>query len=182
MIFIQKRIVTGNRGQIRYECKCDCGNSHIASGESIRSWKSKSCGCNRKNPPNKENNRKIAIWKQLYKSTDGKTISNTYGLEKDYGWTGIVAEANPIYKDALIANRSCSIYLGAVYSHDDGVKFNMTVASDLSTISGYGTDDEHAINRLSGNLINVETCTLRQLLERNDTPTYRLYIYRHRGQ
>ena len=38
-------------------------------GESIRSEKSKSCGCNRKNPPNKENNRKIAIWKQLYKST-----------------------------------------------------------------------------------------------------------------
>ena len=33
----------GNRGQIRYECKCDCGNSHITSGESIRSWKSKSC-------------------------------------------------------------------------------------------------------------------------------------------
>ena len=28
----------GNRGQIRYECKCDCGNSHITSGESIRSW------------------------------------------------------------------------------------------------------------------------------------------------
>ena len=37
------------------ECKCDCGNSHITSGESIRSGKSKSCGCNRKNPPNKEN-------------------------------------------------------------------------------------------------------------------------------
>ena len=34
----------GNRGQIRYECKCDCGNSHITSGESIRSGKSKSCG------------------------------------------------------------------------------------------------------------------------------------------
>ncbi len=59
----------GNRGQIRYKCRCDCGNIHITSGESIRSGKSKSCGCNRKNPPNKENNRKIAIWKQLYKST-----------------------------------------------------------------------------------------------------------------
>ena len=63
----------GNRGQIRYECKCDCGNSHITSGESIRSWKSKSCGCNRKNPPNKENNIKInfshhlkfSIWHSL---------------------------------------------------------------------------------------------------------------------
>jgi len=123
-----------------------------------------------------ETNKKRNGYFVEFGATDGKTISNTYGLEKDYGWTGIVAEANPIYKDALIANRSCAIYTGAVYSHDDGVKFNMAVASDLSTISGYGTDDEHAINRLSGNLINVETCTLRQLLERNDAPTNIDYI------
>lgn len=59
----------GNNNQIMYSCKCDCGNLHITSGESIRSGKSKSCGCNRKNPPNKEVNREYAIWKQLYKST-----------------------------------------------------------------------------------------------------------------
>ena len=88
-----------------------------------------------------ETNKKRNGYFVEFGATDGKTISNTYGLEKDYGWTGIVAEANPIYKDALIANRSCAIYTGAVYTHDDGVKFNMTVASDLSTISGYGKDD-----------------------------------------
>lgn len=26
----------GNRGQIRYDCICDCGNTHTVSGESIR--------------------------------------------------------------------------------------------------------------------------------------------------
>ena len=25
----------GNRGQIRYDCICDCGNTHTVSGESI---------------------------------------------------------------------------------------------------------------------------------------------------
>ena len=34
----------GNRGQIRYECKCDCGNINITSGESIRSGKVKVVG------------------------------------------------------------------------------------------------------------------------------------------
>lgn len=59
----------GNSGQIRWECVCDCGNKHITSGESIRSGKSKSCGCNRLTPPNKEKDRELAIWKQLYNST-----------------------------------------------------------------------------------------------------------------
>lgn len=29
----------------RYLCKCDCGNYHIVSGESLVSGKTKSCGC-----------------------------------------------------------------------------------------------------------------------------------------
>ena len=66
---INMRSDRGNSNQIMYDCKCDCGNNNITSGESIRSGKSKSCGCNRKNPPNKENDRIFAVWKQLYKST-----------------------------------------------------------------------------------------------------------------
>jgi len=72
----------GNRGQIRWECICDCGNKHITSGESIRSGKSKSCGCNRLTPPNKEKDREIAIWKQLYKSTIEKR-SKKKGYKSD---------------------------------------------------------------------------------------------------
>ena len=59
----------GNVNQIRYKCICDCGKEHITSGESIRSGKSKSCGCNRLTPPNKNKDRIDAIWKQLFKST-----------------------------------------------------------------------------------------------------------------
>ena len=61
----------GNRGQIRYDCICDCGNTHTVSGESIRSGKSKSCGCNKieYKPKTYNPNRENQIWKQLYKST-----------------------------------------------------------------------------------------------------------------
>ena len=72
----------GNRGQIKWECVCDCGNKHITTGECIRSGKSKSCGCNRLTPPNKEKDRELAIWKQLYKSTIEKR-SKKQGYKSD---------------------------------------------------------------------------------------------------
>jgi hypothetical protein len=35
----------GLRGQIKWNCLCSCGISHVVTGESLRSGKSKSCGC-----------------------------------------------------------------------------------------------------------------------------------------
>ena len=45
-------------------------------------------------------------------ATDGREISNTYLLEKDYGWQGILAEPNPVWHDALRTNRAvaCLLY------------------------------------------------------------------------
>ena len=37
--------IKGNRRQVRWNCVCDCGNLHTVTGESLRSGKSKSCGC-----------------------------------------------------------------------------------------------------------------------------------------
>ena len=58
----------GNRNQIKWECICDCGNKHLVTGESLRSGKSKSCGCLKEEyaPKNKMKNREIAILKYLY--------------------------------------------------------------------------------------------------------------------
>lgn len=62
------RVRTG-AGGIRWECICDCGKKHITSGASIRQGRSKSCGCSQLVPPNKLEDRSLAIWQYLYSST-----------------------------------------------------------------------------------------------------------------
>lgn len=68
----------GNRGQIKYDCVCDCGNNHTVTGEAIRSGKSKSCGCykNTFKTRNFNHDRESQIWKRLYSSTIIKRSKN----------------------------------------------------------------------------------------------------------
>lgn len=42
-------------------------------------------------------------------ATNGVDTSNTWLLEKKYGWKGILAEPNPHYQDKLLENRNCFI-------------------------------------------------------------------------
>lgn len=83
-LLVKKQVIErGNRGQIKWECFCDCGKKHITTGECLRSSKSKSCGCLRKeSPPNKIQDRKLAIWKQLYNSTIQKR-NKKWGIKGD---------------------------------------------------------------------------------------------------
>lgn len=68
LLVIEKLNERGNRRQLKYLCRCDCGKLHKVTGESLRSGKSKSCGCIKKIPPNYEVNREIAIYKSLLHS------------------------------------------------------------------------------------------------------------------
>lgn len=62
--------IRGNKNQIKWDCICECGNSHTTTGECLRSGKTKSCGCLRNQEPlNKIQDRTLAIWKYLYAST-----------------------------------------------------------------------------------------------------------------
>jgi FkbM family methyltransferase len=54
---------------------------------------------------------------------DGCTHSNTYVLETDYGWTGILIEANPAYVAALSENRRSVVVLSCVDSEARDVSF-----------------------------------------------------------
>jgi len=76
---------TGNKKQIKWNCICDCGNKHLVTGESLRSGKSKSCGCLlRESRYIKNNNtdREKAMLKIVYSSMK-KRHRNKFGNE-DY--------------------------------------------------------------------------------------------------
>lgn len=82
---INRNKVKGNRRQVRWDCICDCGNKHTVTGESLRSGKSKSCGCLLKESryvKNKNTDREKAMLLLLYsplKKRHRKKFSN-----KDY--------------------------------------------------------------------------------------------------
>lgn len=95
----------GNKNQIRYNCLCDCGSPHITSGDSIRGGKSKSCGCNRKEPPNKNIDRVDAIWKQIYNSTIIKR-SKKSGIKTDI-----------TLNDFIFLSKKCCFYCGLSHSN-----------------------------------------------------------------
>jgi FkbM family methyltransferase len=112
-------------------------------------------------------------------ATDGRTNSNTYLLETEYGWKGILAEPNPVWHARLRQNRACIIDTRCVASSTGkSVKFLATdhVDSELSGIAEFANGDHFAEVRAKGCLIEVETVTLLDLLRANDAPAVIDYL------
>ena len=104
-------------------------------------------------------------------ATDGKTSSNTYLLEKVYGWDGILAEPNPIWHEELSKNRTSHISHKCVFTESNKtLDFLKTEAPDLATIKGFGRDDEFKTEREKSETISVETISLYDLLEEKNAP------------
>jgi FkbM family methyltransferase len=104
-------------------------------------------------------------------ATNGIDLSNTYLLEKEMGWTGILAEPAWVWQDALKANRNCHISFDCVWSKShELLPFNQASAAELSTIDTFSSVDEHAQARKTGDKYEVYTCSLLDLLKKYDAP------------
>lgn len=100
-------------------------------------------------------------------ATDGKTINNTYLLEKRYGWKGIVAEPNSYWHNDLIKNRFGHISFDCVYSETGKeVEFIASDTPDISGIKEFASRDEHTQKRNIGKTIKVPTISLLDLLNK----------------
>lgn len=98
-------------------------------------------------------------------ATNGKTINNSYMLEKYYDWTGVVCEPNPTYHEELKRNRTCFVETKCVSNASDKVvTFLKTNNPELSTMVGYD-NDEH--DRSFHDKIEVQTISLNDLLKRH---------------
>lgn len=104
-------------------------------------------------------------------AADGVHLSNTWLLEKEYNWTGILAEPARIWHDDLRANRSAKIDTDCVYaSTGEIIEFNMTDLPELSTIAQFSSTDGHSNSRKKGDIYSVPTVSLNDLLKRYNAP------------
>lgn len=113
-----------------------------------------------------ENNFKRDGFFVEFGATDGVEGSNSFLLESSYNWNGILAEPNTVWHNKLVKNRKCQIVFDCVYT-ETGKELEFVNTNDptLSTINGYGMDDEHQHKRMNGAILKVKTVSLNDLLK-----------------
>jgi FkbM family methyltransferase len=104
-------------------------------------------------------------------AANGVDFSNTYLLEKEFGWNGILAEPAKCWHDDLRNNRGCSIETDCVWSNSNStLTFNEADIGQLSTIDSYSSSDLFRPIRKSGKKYDVRTISLVDLLDKHHAP------------
>ena len=104
-------------------------------------------------------------------ATNGIDLSNTYLLEKEFNWTGILGEPAKAWHESLKKNRNSFIEYKCVWETSDiNLEFNETTDPVYSTISNFNSSDFHASYREKGSKYNVKTITLLDLLKKYNAP------------
>jgi FkbM family methyltransferase len=102
---------------------------------------------------------------------DGIILSNTFLLEREYGWRGVLAEPNAEFHEPLRQNRSAHISTKCIVGKSEGeVWFNQTRDPHLSVIDAYSDKDGHAEARRDGTRSKASAQTLIELLREADAP------------
>jgi FkbM family methyltransferase len=104
-------------------------------------------------------------------ATNGVDLSNTWLLEQEYGWQGILAEPARLWQADLTANRRARIETRCVWkTTGESLSFNEAKAPELSTIQQFSSADLHAHERVQGDTYLVETISLMDLLAKHGAP------------
>lgn len=103
---------------------------------------------------------------------EGLTNSNSYLLEKSYGWSGILAEPGKNYRSDLYKNRHCIIDTRCIWKNsNEKLIFNQTLEPDYSTLDIFSDSDHHVNKRKNGEKYSVDTISLVDLLDEHRAPT-----------
>jgi FkbM family methyltransferase len=104
-------------------------------------------------------------------AASGKELSNTWLLEKKFGWSGILAEPAKCWHDRLAANRGCTIDHRCVWkASGHKLSFDETEVAEISTISAFSDGDMHSRSRKRCTTYMVETVSLNDLLAAPSVP------------
>ena len=104
-------------------------------------------------------------------ATNGIDLSNSYLLETEYDWDGILAEPAKIWHSELINNRKVTIDKRCIWkTSKEKLIFNETNWSELSTVDSLSDSDHHSEDRKGGKKYSVDTVSLMDLLEDHNAP------------
>lgn len=110
-------------------------------------------------------------------ATDGITLSNTFLLEKSYGWNGILAEPARGWHEQLRHNRGCHIDTRCVWSKsEEELHFNEAAERELSTIEGFSDTTGRSKAERHYERYVVQSISLNDLLESHDAPRHIDYL------
>lgn len=105
-------------------------------------------------------------------AADGIFLSNTYLLEREYGWRGIVAEPSLGWHAPLQKNRGCSVDLRCVWgTSGKTLTFSEALEPEFSTINEFKHSDHNARHRSNARQYNVTTVSFHDLLSDHNAPS-----------
>ncbi len=104
-------------------------------------------------------------------AADGIYLSNTFLLESAFNWKGLLVEPGRVWRESLLANRTCAKDFRCVYSESGrSITFSETEEPGLSTISAFTDSDRHGGSRKKAINYPVKTVTLFDLLSEYKCP------------
>ena len=103
-------------------------------------------------------------------ATDGIDLSNTYLLEKNFSWEGILAEPARQFHKNLEENRNVFIEKNCVW-HSSNKNLIFNEIGGLSTIDAFSNFDINFKARSGGKKYKVQTISLEDLLDKYNAPS-----------
>ncbi len=97
---------------------------------------------------------------------DGVLHANTFCLERDHGWGGVLVEPNPLLFAKLAGSRSSACLRKAVH-REGGQSLAFVASQEIGTLADYAESDAYAEHRRQAisehGLITVETVTFDEM-------------------
>lgn len=104
-------------------------------------------------------------------ATNGVDLSNTHLLERQFAWTGILAEPARCWHQDLRRNRSAHLEEACVWRESGlSLSFSEVEYPELSTIGAFSRSDGYDSVRTRAKTYDVLTISLNDLLEKYDAP------------
>jgi FkbM family methyltransferase len=105
-------------------------------------------------------------------ASDGIIFSNTFTLEKNFNWKGILIEPNIYWEESLSKNRTCHINYKALWKENSSVLFNeiqnKPILSHVSSVDSNSWMFD--INQETKQQYTVPSITLVDILNHYDAP------------